>query len=161
MQIIYFAGILLINMAKGISIIICCYNSEKRIVPTLDHLKKQNCPKEISWEVLVIDNASTDNTAQVAKDCWGDYPIPLKVIREDKAGLSFARETGFSNSAYDLVCLVDDDNWVIPDWITTIFYTMEKNPKIGACGGRGEGVFECEPPFWFENTSMLMLLALN
>jgi glycosyltransferase involved in cell wall biosynthesis len=137
-------------MVKGVSIIICCFNSENRIIPTLEHLKKQVCPETILWEVIVVDNASTDNTAQVSMGFWGNYPIPFKVIKEEKAGLSFAREAGYQNAAYEYVCLVDDDNWVNPLWVKTIYNIMDNNPNVGACGGRGEGVFESTPPWWFE-----------
>jgi len=52
----------------GVSVIICCYNSVKRLPVTLAHLKSQVVFGQIPWEVIVIDNASTDRTAEVAKN---------------------------------------------------------------------------------------------
>jgi len=137
-------------MNKGVSVVICCYNSEKRIETTLEHLKKQVCPDTIKWEVVLIDNASTDNTVQISYEYWGNYGVPLRVIKEEKPGLSHAREAGFISAQYDYVSMVDDDNWVCSDWVKTVYNIMDSNPLVGACGGRGEGAFEIDPPFWFE-----------
>ncbi len=54
----------------GVSVIICCYNSSSRIIPTLQNLVKQRVPNHIPWEVIVVNNASTDNTGEVAKETW-------------------------------------------------------------------------------------------
>jgi glycosyltransferase involved in cell wall biosynthesis len=137
-------------MDKGVSIVICCYNSEKRIIPTLEHLKAQNCPTDINWEIILIDNASSDQTVTVARQFLGESSIPFKIIREERAGLSFAREAGFVNANFEYVSLVDDDNWVDQNWVKTVFEILDKNNHIGACGGRGIGEFEIKPPFWFE-----------
>ena len=58
------------ELLDGISIIICCYNSEARLPETIRHLGQLQIPYNINWEVIVVDNASTDNTATVAKTEW-------------------------------------------------------------------------------------------
>lgn len=135
----------------GVSVIICCYNSSKRLPKTLDHLKVQEVPSHIKWEVIVVDNASTDNTATLAKEYWGNHPVPLRVITEMKPGLSNARTAGINSSKYDYVTLVDDDNWVEKRWVEKTFKILHTNPDVALCGGRGTGVFETERPFWFDN----------
>jgi glycosyltransferase involved in cell wall biosynthesis len=136
----------------GVSIVICCYNSAFRLPETLKHLTAQEVPASIPWEVIVIDNASTDKTAQVAKSPWAeDTPVPLKVISEPEIGLINARKRGFSESRYEVVSFVDDDNWVAPNWVRLVSEIMSGNPEVGACGGQIEAVFETDPPFWFNH----------
>lgn len=135
----------------SISIIICCYNSTSRLPETLAHLLRQQATDGIDWEVLVIDNASTDNTAKIAIACWpDDAPAPLRVIPEPKSGLSNDRKRGIYEAKYDIVSFVDDDNWVCEDWVRLVSETMTANPEVGACGGPSEAVCEIEPPEWFE-----------
>jgi glycosyltransferase involved in cell wall biosynthesis len=135
----------------GVSVIICCFNSSKRLPKTLDHLKVQEFQSNIKWEVIVVDNASTDNTAAIAKEYWGNHPVPLRVVTETKPGLSNARTTGINNSKYDYVTLVDDDNWVENRWVEKLFTILDNNDDVALCGGRGIGVFETERPSWFDS----------
>ena len=55
---------------KGISIIICCYNSAKRLHETLKHLALQQVSDTIHWEVILVNNNSTDATTQIALEIW-------------------------------------------------------------------------------------------
>ncbi len=139
------------ELNPGVSIVICCHNSAGRLKPTLEHLKRQVVPPGLAWEVLVIDNASTDDTARVAPGLWNDdKAAPLRVVAEPKMGLSNARARGFAEARFDLVSFVDDDNWVAPGWVAKVFEIMASHPEVGACGGRSEAVFEVPPPEWFE-----------
>lgn len=139
-------------MSPGVSIVICCHNSAQRLPQTLAHLCQQQGIRsgEISWEVIIVDNISTDDTANVALSLWPpDAPIPLRVVREPQLGLSYARQRGFTTAAYDLVSFIDDDNWVDPHWVTTITEIMSAHPEVGACGSRNEAVCAIDPPAWF------------
>jgi glycosyltransferase involved in cell wall biosynthesis len=137
-------------MINGISVVICCYNSEEKLPKVLDHLERQEVADDIPWEVLVIDNASTDRTAQVAVDCWNRKNIPLRVVDEPRPGLSNARLAGFNNATKDIISFVDDDNWVENRWIRKVYDFMGSDAAIGIMGGRGKAAFESDPPFWFE-----------
>jgi glycosyltransferase involved in cell wall biosynthesis len=65
---------------SGVSIIICAYNASKRIVPTLQHLQNQQFNKPISWEVIVVDNASDDNTSEIAVRYGIKIPLPIFLL---------------------------------------------------------------------------------
>jgi cellulose synthase/poly-beta-1,6-N-acetylglucosamine synthase-like glycosyltransferase len=87
---------------------------------------------------------------EVARESWpDDAPASLRVVTEPRLGLSFARSAGVEAARYELVCFVDDDNWVGADWVETVAEVMRAQPTVGACGGRSEAVFEGEPPHWF------------
>ena len=68
-------------VSVGVSVVICTHNGAKLLPETLAHLRKQQVSKGVRWEVLIIDNASTDDSASVARQCWGDNgPTTLRVI---------------------------------------------------------------------------------
>jgi glycosyltransferase involved in cell wall biosynthesis len=60
-------------MQPGVSIIICCHNSAKLLPQTLAHLKAQKNEANVAWEVIVVDNASTDETSRVSLSLWPEY----------------------------------------------------------------------------------------
>ncbi len=139
-------------MKNGVSIIICCYNSAKRLPETLQRLKQQNLSFTIPWEVIVVDNASLDQTSLVATRIWGDFSgAPLRVVQESQLGKTNAILRGFQEATNEFVCLVDDDNWVADNWVETVYQLMMDHPSVAVCGGMSEAVFEAEPPKWLIN----------
>jgi glycosyltransferase involved in cell wall biosynthesis len=133
---------------KGVSLIICTFNGAKLLRASIPHILRQQVPEGIAWEVLFIDNASTDNTAQVILSQW-DSEIPMKVIREDEKGLIYARLRGIAEAGYGYISFIDDDNWIAPDWIREVYDFFEAHPGAGMVGSRNEAVFETSPPEWF------------
>ncbi|MCU0383360.1 MAG: glycosyltransferase family 2 protein [Cyclobacteriaceae bacterium] len=139
-------------MSPGVSVIICAYNSVSKLEKTLWHLVNQKTNAELNWEVILVDNASTDNTALNAKKIWVEYqiPIPLSVIEEKKPGLSFARHAGITNSKYDFVLLCDDDNHLEENYVQQGFQLLIENKTVAALGGRGKIISDVVIPEWFE-----------
>jgi glycosyltransferase involved in cell wall biosynthesis len=137
-------------MKPGISIILCCHNSEKRLPEVLESLSFQKGINDLRWEILVVNNASTDNTVRVAEEYRDKYLLPVKILNEPQAGLSFARMTGIKASVYSFICYVDDDNRLDENYISTAYRLMTNHEEIGLVGGCGSPVFESEPPFWFD-----------
>ncbi|MBV8902455.1 MAG: glycosyltransferase family 2 protein [Acidobacteriia bacterium] len=136
---------------RGVTILICCHNAAERLVPTLRHLLAQRTSGAIPWEVLVVDNASTDGTAEVARSVWpAEHAAPLRVIVEPRLGVGYARVRGLAEARYEYASFVDDDNWVCPQWVETVCDIFDRNPEVGACGSRNEAVFEAPPPVWFD-----------
>jgi glycosyltransferase involved in cell wall biosynthesis len=118
---------------------------------TLKFLGEQELESKIPWEVVVIDNASSDDTPRVAIRSWHSVQgIPLKVVYESRMGLSYARDRGFIEAKYPIVSFVDDDNWVSPDWVQLVSEIMSQHLEIGACGGSSEPACEIAAPTWFE-----------
>ena len=136
---------------SGVSIVVCCHNSIARLSPTLAHLAGQQVPAGLPWEVIVVDNASTDGTGAFARAHWpANAPVPLRVVDEPRPGLSAARACGFTNARYGVVAFVDDDNWVCPSWVVEAERVFREHPEVGLCGGDNEAEFEVSPPRWFE-----------
>jgi len=141
-------------MKQGISVIICCYNGAPRLHDTLAHLANQKHMENIPWEVLVIDNNSSDGTAEVARKCWEPYKekIDFRVISEPTPGTMYARERGVKEMKYNYILFVDDDNWMCDTYVSGIYQIIQAHPEIAAAGG--EGIAQFPPgvaePEWFE-----------
>jgi glycosyltransferase involved in cell wall biosynthesis len=134
------------KMEKGISVIICCYNSADRLPETLRHLVLQKALL-ISWEVIVVNNASSDNTVDVAHHYWDKFQLPdikFRVVDQPIPGLTNARKKGIEVSRYEYLLFCDDDNWLYPDYIEQAYEIMQSNSRIGVLGGCG--VFEPQSP---------------
>jgi glycosyltransferase involved in cell wall biosynthesis len=144
----------------GITVLICCHNSRTRLPAVLEHLLRQDAPAAIGWEVLVIDNASSDATSDVARSIWPDsHPVPLRVVLEPNLGLTNARNLGVAEAKYDIISFVDDDNWVGPEFVRTVHSLMQNRPEMGACGCRIEEACEVDPPGWFNAFKLGLALS--
>jgi glycosyltransferase involved in cell wall biosynthesis len=136
-------------MQLGVSVIICCYNSAKRLPETLKHLAMQLVPANILWEVIVIDNASTDNTFQVASQEWEKYITPnagFRVLSQPIPGKNHAHKMGIIAARYEYILTCDDDNRLCADYVSTAYEIMCADNKIGVLGGCG--IFDPEQPAW-------------
>ena len=137
---------------KGISVIICCYNSAKLLPQTLKHIAGQIRLEHIKWEVLIIDNNSSDNTVETVKNevDKNNYTFDLRIISEPQQGLSYARKAGIKNAQYSYLLFCDDDNWLEQNYLRNAFDIMEANPSIGVLGGKNLATSDVEFPDWFE-----------
>ena len=107
------------------------------------------------WEVLIIDNASTDGTGEFAQSCWQNGPVPLRLIGESRLGVRYARERGFSEARYEFLAFVDDDNWIAHDWVRTAYGIIYSDSHLGAVGSVREPAFETASPAWFDDVHSL------
>ena len=136
-------------MQLGVSVIICCYNSAAHLPDTLKHLAMQRVPAGILWEVIVIDNASTDNTFQVAAQEWEKYIIPnvsFQLLTQPIPGKSHAYKIGIEAAKYEYILTCDDDNRLCADYVSIAYEVMCADNKIGVLGGCG--IFDPEQPAW-------------
>ncbi len=136
------------------SIIICCYNAAKRLPATLEYLAKLNIVG-INCELIVVDNNSTDNTFDVVSNCWKLFnnPFAMKYLKQPKPGKTNAWNLGVENATGDYIVMCDDDNWLPEDYLKTAIPILQMDEKIAMLGGRSIGVFETEPPIWFQSVS--------
>lgn len=137
---------------QGVSVILCCYNSSKRLPHTLEYLANQKVGGNFPWEIVIVDNCSTDDSAKLAQIEWKrlNSGSPLKVISEPIPGLSAARTAGIESSSYEFVIFCDDDNWLHEDYLKTVFERLSADENIGILGGRNLAALETTAPPWFD-----------
>lgn len=137
----------------GLSFVVCCHNSAQRIAKVLHCLASQEFAGITDWEILVVDNASTDGTAEAATVAWADEEWDarqLRIVVEESLGIAYARYTGIRQAAYEFICFIDDDNWVAPDYAQTAFTFMAAHDDVAACGSLNDVAADVEVPGWFE-----------
>ena len=135
-------------MNSEISIIVCCFNSARRIKGTIDNILQLKTDR--AFEIICVDNNSTDNTIQVIENILTDR-LNYKIISEKKQGLAHARKTGVLNASGEIIIFCDDDNWPDRDYLERVWETFQSNNRIGALGGQSEAAMEIEEPIWFKN----------
>lgn len=143
------------NLLKdGISVIVCTYNGSKRLPKTLAHLAQQVVEPDLNWEVIVIDNASTDNSTVVAEQEWLKFDgakTEFKCIPEPTPGRVNALAKGVSCCNYSFFITCDDDNWLSPNYVQTAYDLLKSDENIGAAGGLSIAVNDGQEfPEWFE-----------
>lgn len=116
-----------------VSVIICTHNRAKDLQYCLESFVRQDCGLQ-NFEVLVIDNASSDNTAKVVSEYSERYPS-FKYHFEPNVGLSYARNTGNQYATYDLVAYCDDDAEAADDFVSQVLNTFQSY-SFDAIGGR-------------------------
>ncbi len=141
-----------VKKLNGVSIVICTFNGARRLPDTIRHIALQKTDPRLLWELIVVDNASTDDTKNVVSKEWKKYKsnARLKISDEFTQGLSAARQKGFDTAKYEYIVLCDDDNWLDENFVQNVYEIMSGNDKIGVLGGPNEALCELEPPEWFE-----------
>ncbi len=119
-----------------ISVILCTYNGASRLPATLEKLAAQDLPPEIHWELILVDNASTDDTSSVARDAAAAFPVSLRLIHESVAGKHNALRTAFQKAAGKYYCVVDDDNHLESDYLRQGMMFLDQHPDVAIIGGR-------------------------
>lgn len=110
----------------NISVIIPAYNEEKRLAACLSSVFDQT---KVPDEVIVIDNASTDRTAQIARE------MGARVVEEKRRGITFARNAGFNSAKFEIIARTDADTIVPKNWVETISQEFEKDTTLVALSG--------------------------
>lgn len=111
-----------------ISLIICAYNEEKFIGNCLDFAIKNSEGK--LFEIIVVDNVSTDNTKEEALKRPG-----VNVVKEERKGLTRARQRGFLEARGDILAYIDADTRMPEGWVDTIIKQFEKNKNLACLSG--------------------------
>jgi glycosyltransferase involved in cell wall biosynthesis len=126
----------MLNQNPKVSVVICSYNRAGYIINAVDSLYNQTISKN-EFEVLVVDNNSTDNTGDlVTKYIKTHTEFDLHYLVETKQGASFARNTGAALAKAPLLCFMDDDAVAEKNYIEKIISFFDTFPDAAGLGGR-------------------------
>lgn len=111
-----------------VSVVICAYNEEKGITNCIAAVKNQTYPKK-RYEIVVVDNASTDKTAEVARLSGA------RVVIEKHKGIAYARQKGSLSAKGEIIAFTDADTLVPKNWLESLIGPFEKDENLVAFGG--------------------------
>ena len=134
------------SIDKTISIIIPTINRADLLEKFLLSLKKQALATS-KYEVIIVDNGSTDNTKTVVEQYILTIPN-LFYVYEPNPGLHSGRHRGFLESKGEILVYGDDDIEAFPSWLATIDQCFQDNPDVVMVGGKNLPQFENPPPEW-------------
>lgn len=121
-----------------ISVVIPAWNEEEYIARTLDALHCQTLPRK-NFEIIVVDNASTDRTAALARIYGADI-----IVHEPNKGTNYARQRGIDESIGEIVAFLDADCIPPPEWLEKIFVKLSSRQNRCAAIA-GSYVFHVNP----------------
>jgi len=131
----------------NLTVIIVTYNRCQSLARTLESVAASSLPASIEWEVLVVDNNSTDQTRQVAEEFDARYAGRFRYLREPNPGKSFGLNAGILASRGDILAFVDDDVTVESTWLRNLTVPLQRGEWAGA-GGRILLERNFAPPRW-------------
>jgi glycosyltransferase involved in cell wall biosynthesis len=135
-----------------IDVVICTFNRAAYLDNVLLALSVQRICSSIDWSVLVVDNASMDQTAEVVEAHRLREQLPgLRRVLEGEQGLTPARRRGVRETSAPWIAFIDDDNLLEPCWLDAIAEGIRAHPEAGGFGGRVTLEWEEPPPSVFRH----------
>jgi glycosyltransferase involved in cell wall biosynthesis len=132
-----------------ISVLICTYNRCDSLRTTLASLAAMVLPQDFAWEVIVVDNNSSDGTKRVVED-FARSGIPARYLFESTQGKSYALNSGIKQARGDIIAFTDDDVVVDKHWLSGLLEAFERYDCDGVAG-RVVAVWPEQKPVWFQH----------
>ncbi|MFL6449637.1 MAG: glycosyltransferase family 2 protein [Bryobacteraceae bacterium] len=130
-----------------ITVILCTYNRGETLANALSSAAGLIVPDSIDWDMLVIDNNSSDQTRDIVAEFSRRYPARFRYVFESRQGLCYARNTGVRQACGEIVAFMDDDVTVEPTWLQNLTSCLHDGDCVGA-GGRILPDRMFSPPPW-------------
>ncbi len=130
-----------------ITVILCTYNRCQSLAKALESAAALKLPDADEWEILVVDNNSTDKTREVVENFCRRYPGRFRYLFEPQQGKSHALNAGISETHADVLAFMDDDVTVDPAWLQNLTASLPDGHWAGA-GGRILPQKTFRPPPW-------------
>lgn len=135
------------------SVLIATFNRSRLLDETLTFLARMPVAAGRTWEVLVIDNNSSDDTKAVVQRHLSRFPVPLRYIFEGRQGRSSALNTGIAQARGRVLAFTDDDVRVEAAWLDAACDTLlDAGAGVHYAGGPVRPIWEVPPPRWLDLT---------
>jgi glycosyltransferase involved in cell wall biosynthesis len=146
---------------RSFSVVICTYRRPELVAEAMRSMFEQEYPKGL-YEVIVVNNASPDETEAVVLEAAKDSPVPFTYLVEERNGLSYARNTGLAAANNEFIAFLDDDAIACRDWMATFNGVIDEHHAL-VVGGRVEKAFEqgFEPPPWLDYQYVKHFFGVN
>ncbi len=132
-----------------ISVVLATYNRAGSLCVTLDSFSALNSPPDLHWELLIVDNNSTDVTHVVIENFAAKVKFPVRYVFEGRQGRSAALNAGIAQAKGGVIAFTDDDVILHPDWLVNLKQTFD-NFDCAAVAGRVLPQWNGPRPEWLE-----------
>jgi glucosyl-dolichyl phosphate glucuronosyltransferase len=132
------------------TVLICTYNRADRLREMLMSLRDTRSIR--SWDVVVVDNNSSDHTREVVESLATAYPVPLFYVFEARQGKSHALNTGVDHSCGEVLVFTDDDVLVGPEWVDASCDILDADDGMDYSGGPVRPIWGATPPAWLDQS---------
>lgn len=129
-----------------VTIAICTHNRSRLLRSTLEAMERLSTPDGCRWELVVVNNACTDDTDDVVAAFAGR--LPIRGIHEPQPGKSHAANTAVREARGRYMVWTDDDVLVSASWLSSYWDAFQRYPDVPVFGGPIEAAFEGTPPSW-------------
>lgn len=144
-----------------VSFIICTYNRDPYIERALHAVANQKCDSSL-FELILIDNLSTDQTAAISLCFASDFSkIKYYYFLEENQGLSHARNRGLKEAKGEILVFLDDDAFIDENYCANLLKFYDKNLHIYCTGGKTIPLFEAGKPKWMSHFLMPLVAAID
>lgn len=137
----------------------CSHNRAQSLATAVESVANQTLPLSVGWELLVVDNNSSDETRKVVEDLQQLYPDRIRYLFEAQQGISHARNSGIRNARGEILAFIDDDETADVDWLQNLTANLFGAEWSGA-GGRILPQWNCARPNWLSGQSHFTLSPL-
>ena len=131
----------------NITVILCTYNRYESLAKALDSLAALVVPETVEWNVLVVDNNSSDGTRAIVERFCQRYPSRFHYLFEPRQGKSYALNAGIHEASGEVLAFVDDDVIVEATWLQNLTSPLQNTDWAGS-GGRILPGRPFSPPRW-------------
>src|SRR5579862_6393542 len=142
-----------------ITVILCTHNRCESLSKALDSLASCTLPDSAVWEVLVVDNNSTDRTREVTLQFCDRHPGRFRYLFEPRSGKSNALNSGIQDTQADVLAFTDDDVTVEPTWLHNLTASLQDSTWAGSAG-RTLPERSFSPPAWIPRKGLYALAPL-
>jgi glycosyltransferase involved in cell wall biosynthesis len=142
-----------------ISVVVCTYNRAALLPRVVESLFAQK--SDAAFEILVVDNNSSDDTPAVVASLQSKSPVALRYIHERRQGNAYARNTGVEQAHAPIIAFLDDDVIAGENWIDTIRSVFNRDSEISFIGGKVLPLWEIDPPRWLTRAHWAPLALLD
>jgi glycosyltransferase involved in cell wall biosynthesis len=144
-----------------VSVSICTYNRCSLLRQALDSVVSQAIDHGQRYEVIVVDNNSTDDTKRLVHSYIAQGHTNLRYLFEGRQGLSYAREAAIAHARAPIIAFTDDDVRVAPDWVSSIKRAFDSHAEVAWVGGKVLPHWPAVLPRWMSREHWAPLAILD